>query len=185
MHKNNSLFEWVAMGMYAALIILAITFIHIPMPSAISKSFVHPGNALVVLGVLLMGEKRGTLAAAAGLFLYDVLNGYASVAIFTVLENLVVIAVVSLLFRKVFHSELTIGRLASIGVVAGVTKVIVIFIKYTFRQVLLGNSLAAAMAIATTGMPASLFTAAVTAVLVTLLYYPMKKVVDRYPALSA
>lgn len=178
--NRNHLFLLVATALYAAIIILAITFIHIPMPSALSKSFVHPGNALVVLGLLLLGEKNGTFAAVIGLFLYDTLNGYAASAPFTVLENLIVLLIVSLLYRKVYHSKLTLGRLSFIGSLAGLTKVIVIFIKYTLRQYLLGNSLFASLAIAATGMPASLFTAIVTGLLVTTLYFPMKKIFDRY-----
>lgn len=178
--KNNQTFKYVQIGIYAALIIIAITFIRIPMPSAISNSFVHPGNALVILAVLLMGFKRGAAAAAIGLFLFDALNGYLHVAHFTVLENLLVLIVVSLIYGKVFHKNDKMPNIITLGIVGALTKIILIFFKFLIQQLILGANMNAAIAMALSGMPASLFTGLVTAILVPILYLPMKQIFQRY-----
>ena len=180
MQNNNKLFKVLEAGMYASLIIIAISFIRVPMPSAIANTFVHPGNALVVLAALLMGYQRGMMAAGVGLFLFDVLNGYASSAVFTVIENLLVILIVEMIYRSIFNYQDKFMALVTLGIVAGASKVIIIFIKYLVRQLILGAAFPAAMAAALSGLPASLFTALVTAILVPLLYYPMKQIIQRF-----
>lgn len=178
--KNNHLFKTIQIGIYAALIIVAITYIRIPMPSAISSSFVHPGNALVILAVLLMGLKRGSLAACIGLFLFDALNGYLAVAGFTVLENLIVIAVVYWIYSRWMAKDDRLQNIIIIGIIGAVVKVVVIFLKFVIQQLLLKASFATALAVASTGMPASLFTACVTAILVPVLYLPMRDIFKRF-----
>lgn len=168
------------MGVYAALIILAISFIRIPMPSVISNSFVHPGNALVILAALLMGFKRGTLSALLGLFIFDVMSGYAAVVHFTLLENLLVLIIVSLIYHYVFHHQDTMKHIISLGVIGALAKILIIFVKFVIMQLLLGSAMDAAISAAMVGMPASLFTGLVTAVLVPVLYFPMKSIFERY-----
>lgn len=180
MLSTNKTFKYIQIGMYAALIIIAITYIRIPMPSAISNSFVHPGNALVILAVLLMGFKRGTIAACLGLFLFDSMNGYLAVAHFTVLENLIVLLVVSAVYQFIFKNKDNWGHIVSLGILGATVKMIVIFIKYVIQQMILGAAFPAALMMAVTGMPASLFTGLITAFLVPLLYFPMKRIFERY-----
>ena len=177
---NNKTFKYVQIGIYAALIIIAITFIHIPMPSAIANTFVHPGNALVILSALLMGFKRGAIASAIGLYLYDAMNGYLHVAHFTVLENLIVLMVLSFIYHYIFKKDDSVGHIVTMGIIGAVTKVVLIFFKYIINQLLIGANFSAAIAIAISAMPASVFTAIVTAVLVPLLYFPMKQIFQRY-----
>lgn len=179
MRQQRDLFKLMEISMYAALIVMAIYLIRVPMPSAISRSFVHPGNALVILGSLLMGFKRGTLAAMLGLFIFDLTAGYVTSVPFTLLENFIVLLVVAgvhLLFKR----QDTLLPITVVGIVGAVTKIVIIFIKHVATQLALGSTLLAAYSISLTAMPASLFTGLVTAILVPVLYYPMKKVVTRF-----
>ncbi|MGF3182668.1 ECF transporter S component [Facklamia sp. P12934] len=178
--SNNKTFKYVQIGIYAALIIAAITFIRVPMPSAISNSFVHPGNALVILAVLLMGFKRGTAAALIGLFLFDSLNGYFYVVHFTLLENLLVLIMVSFIYKKFFHKKDSMSHIVTLGIVGALTKIVLIFGKHIINQMILGATSSAAIAMAISAMPASLFTGLVTAILVPVLYFPLKKIFQRY-----
>lgn len=166
-------------AMYAALIVLAIYFIRIPMPSAISNTFVHPGNALVILAVLLMGFKYGSLAALVGLAIFDITSGYFPVVWMTLLENFIVLLLVEGVDRYLFKHQHTKGQIVALGIIGAVTKIMAIFIKYVIQQSILGSSLQAAMAVALTAMPASLFTGLVTAILVPVLYWPLKAIFDR------
>ena len=56
---HRRLVGYIEIGLFAALIVLAITYLKIHMPG---KTMVHVGNALVVLSVLLLGFKRGSIA---------------------------------------------------------------------------------------------------------------------------
>lgn len=180
MRQQRELFKLIEVSIYAAMIVIAIYFIRIPMPSAISRTFVHPGNALVILGSLLMGFKRGTLAAMLGLFIFDLTSGYITAAPFTLLENFIVLLVVEFVYRYLLKRRDHMGAIVLIGVVGAVTKIVIIFIKYVATQLALGNTMTAAFSLALTGMPASLFTGVVTAILIPVLYLPMKKIFQQF-----
>lgn len=168
------------MATYAALIVLAIYMIRIPMPSAISNTFVHPGNALVILAILFMGFKKGTIAALLGLAIFDITSGYLPVVLFTLIENFIVLLVVECVFRYVFYYDNRMRNIITLGIVGAVTKIVVIFFKYIVQQLMLGSVLSGAVASAISALPASLFTGVVTAILVPLLYWPIKPVFDRF-----
>lgn len=180
MEERSGIRSLTQMSMYAALIVLTIYMIRIPMPSAISNTFVHPGNALVILAILFMGFKKGTISALLGLAIFDITSGYLPVVWMTLLENFIVLVLVEGLFRYVFNYSNKMRNIITIGIVGASTKIILIFIKYVLQQLVLGSTLNAALAIAMTGLPASIFTGIITAVLVPLLYWPIKPIFDRF-----
>lgn len=57
------------------LILLGTIVFRIPVP--MTQGYVHLGDAMVFLGVMLLGRKQGAAAAALGSALADVLGGYA------------------------------------------------------------------------------------------------------------
>ena len=57
------------------LILLGTIVFRIPVP--MTQGYVHLGDAMVFLGVMLLGRKQGAAAAALGSALGDVLGGYA------------------------------------------------------------------------------------------------------------
>lgn len=56
--KQSQLRQLTEISLFAALICVVVFFIRIPFGS----QFVHLGNALVVVGVLIFGAKKGALA---------------------------------------------------------------------------------------------------------------------------
>ena len=86
--KSDKTRELVELSLYAALIIVSVQFIRIPF----GPQFVHLGNALVVIAVLIFGARKGALVATVGLGLFDIFNGYAAEVWITILpffsENL-------------------------------------------------------------------------------------------------
>ena len=171
---NNRTRALVETSLFAACITFSILYIRIPMPI----NFVHPGNALVVLSVLLLGAKRGTVASVVGLMAADFLLGYVSGIPFIIAENLIVIGVVLALYRLWQHKDTT-PYVIGYGVVGALTKVVVVPIRHILMQLAKGVTLEAAMGIALGKMPATLITAVVTAVLVVALYAPLKRVLNR------
>ena len=57
------------------LILLGTIVSRIPVP--MTQGYVHLGDAMIYLGVMLLGRKQGSAAAALGSALGDILGGYA------------------------------------------------------------------------------------------------------------
>ena len=138
--KNTDLRNIVETSLFAALIFLGVSVFRIPMP--FTTQFVHFGNALVVVGCLLFGTKRGALAASIGLGIFDLLNGYASVVWETILESLIVCYVIHLVYENLLKKNDKIGNIIAVGVVAAIVKIIVNIIKYTFLRGMIVGGLA-------------------------------------------
>lgn len=66
--KNDNTRELVGLSLYAALIIVTVQFIRIPF----GPQFVHLGNALVVIAILIFGARKGALVATVALGLFDI-----------------------------------------------------------------------------------------------------------------
>ena len=99
---HRRLVGYIEIGLFAALIVLAITYLKIHMPG---KTMVHVGNALVVLSVLLLGFKRGSIASFLGLFIFDVFNGFAASVAFTLLEAALVLVTVNAVYTYVLQRD--------------------------------------------------------------------------------
>ncbi|HEM4855520.1 TPA: ECF transporter S component, partial [Streptococcus suis] len=112
--KQNQLRQLTEISLFAALICVVVFFIRIPFGS----QFVHLGNALVVVGVLIFGAKKGALAASLGLGIFDLLSGYASVAWITILESLIVCFVLHLFYEKFLQANDSLSNIMLVGIVA-------------------------------------------------------------------
>lgn len=73
--------EIVLMGLMTALICIAGSIIKIPSIGG----FVHLGDCMVFLSVIILGKKKGIVASAFGMFFVDILGGYYLWAPFTLL----------------------------------------------------------------------------------------------------
>lgn len=65
----------VVTGLMMGLIVVCTMFIKVPIP--MTTGYVHLGDAMIYLAVLLLGWKYGTVAAAVGSTLGDLLAGFA------------------------------------------------------------------------------------------------------------
>ena len=63
------------------LIVLGTIMFRIPVP--MTKGYIHLGDAMIYLSVLLLGRKNGSAAACLGSALGDIIGGYAFWAPFT------------------------------------------------------------------------------------------------------
>ena len=79
MNKKLSTRELVLMGLMIALIWIAASVIRIPSVGG----FVHLGDCMVFLSVVVLGKKKGAVASAIGMMLVDLLGGYYLWAPFT------------------------------------------------------------------------------------------------------
>jgi len=151
--KSDKTRELVILSLYAALIIVSVQFIRIPF----GPQFVHLGNALVVIAVLIFGSKKGALVATVGLGLFDILNGYAAEVWITILESLIVCLVLYLVFEKLLKSNDKMANIIIIGVLP----------------------VNAAMVLALTKIGGTFGTSVVTIIAVPLLYPVFKRILQR------
>ena len=133
--KNLTTRQLVELSFYSALIFISVQFLRIPL----GAQFVHFGNALVVIAVLLFGSRIAALVASIGLGLFDVLNGYAAEVWITILESLIVCLVLHFVFEKLLHSDTKTRNVIIVGVVAAITKIISNLVKYTLINSLVGD----------------------------------------------
>ena len=162
--KSDKTRELVELSLYAALIIVSVQFIRIPF----GPQFVHLGNALVVIAVLIFGARKGALVATVGL------------GLFAILESLIVCLVLYLVFEKLLKSNDKMANIIIIGVIAAVTKIILNFIKYTIiNSIVAALPLNAAMVLALTKIGGTFGTSVVTIIAVPLLYPVFKRILQR------
>ncbi len=179
--KTQSKFDTidlVEVALYAALIFLGIQFFHIPTGGT---QFVHFGNALVVLGVLVLGSTKGAFAASISLLLYDLTHGYASSAPITVLESLIVCLVLYLVFEKAMKKNDKIFNIVTVAGIAAITKIILNFAKYTFLKGMFmqGFTFDAAIVYAVGKITGTFGSALLTFIAVPLLYPLFKKALQQ------
>ena len=77
--SNNSTIDLVLTALMIALVFLAGSIIKVPT----FGGYVHIGDCMVFLSVIVLGKKRGTVASAFGMLLVDVMGGYYMWAPFT------------------------------------------------------------------------------------------------------
>jgi uncharacterized membrane protein len=81
MKQNLNVEKLIMTGLLTALI--TVTTIVIPIPIPFTNGYVHPGDSMIFMSVLLLGRKRGALAAGFGSAFADVVLGFFIWAPFT------------------------------------------------------------------------------------------------------
>lgn len=163
-------------SLYAALIFTSIQFLRFPL----GHQFIHIGNALVVVGVLIFGSKKGALAAALGLGIFDILNGYAAEVWITILESLIVCLVLHFYFEKGLKGKDTTSAIISVALVAALTKIILNLFKYTLINHIVGSlALNQAFSLAFVKILGTFGSALATLIAVPLLYPIFKELLKK------
>ncbi|HEL1109858.1 TPA: ECF transporter S component [Streptococcus equi subsp. zooepidemicus] len=169
---SKRLTDQIELSLFAALIFISVELLRIP----VGAQFIHLGNALVVVAVLLYGARRAALVAAIGLGLFDMINGYAAVVWITVLEALMVCYLLHLIYEKFLKSVDKPMIIVAVGLLAAAAKLVMHLVKYSLiayfgAQLPLSVALWAALG----KIGGSLGTALVTAIAVPLLYPVFKQ----------
>ncbi|MDV5975956.1 UNVERIFIED_CONTAM: ECF transporter S component [Streptococcus canis] len=123
---SQKLAHHIELSLYAALIFVSVQLLRIP----VGIQFIHLGNALVVVAVLLYGSKSAALVASLGLGIFDLLNGYASVVWITILESLLICFLLHFIYEKGMQSSKKSQAIIAVGVVAALAKLLINITKY-------------------------------------------------------
>ena len=176
MTRMSSIKSVLFVAMSAAMTVIG-TMIKIPMPTG---AFVHLGNAVLLLAVLLLGYKKGSLAGGLGFFLFDLLNGYLTEAPYFFFESFIVGGFAFagfLLFKK--HPT-KVWQLLVIGGLTGIGKLLMTQIKNTVMLYVLGSDWSTAFTGALIKLPASVINVLSTMIIVSVLYFPLKNIFQQY-----
>lgn len=72
-------------GLLIAMVFLATKFINVRLPVSINGGLIHMGNVMLFTAALLFGKRKGAMAGAFGMGLFDVVSGWLAWAPFTFL----------------------------------------------------------------------------------------------------
>lgn len=100
MNKNYSekIKEIIYIGLFAALICIAISIIKIP--SYVTNGYVHLGDGFIFIAVAVLGKKGGAYAAGIGAMLADIMGGYIHYALPTLIIKSVMALIMGYIIEK-------------------------------------------------------------------------------------
>lgn len=80
---NSKTKDIVITGLLVAMVFVATMFINIRLPISINGGLIHTGNVVLFLSAFVFGKKKGAIAGAFGMGLFDILSGWTAWAPFT------------------------------------------------------------------------------------------------------
>lgn len=136
-------------GLMMGLILVATSLFKVPVP--LSQGYVHLGDGMIFLAVLLLGKRNGALAAGLGSALGDLLGGFALWVPFTFVIKFLMaylMGVVIDLLEKHGHplaEKFSVSSAEVLGMVLGSAEMCAGY--FLVERVLYGNWAAAAVGI--------------------------------------
>ncbi|RLQ94588.1 ECF transporter S component [Falsibacillus albus] len=85
--KHNKTFDLILTAMLIALVFVATIFLNIRLPIAANGGLVHLGTAMAFIASFLFGPRKGAIAGAVGMGLFDLVSGWTLWAPFTVVAR--------------------------------------------------------------------------------------------------
>ncbi|EON70152.1 ECF transporter S component [Lysinibacillus sphaericus] len=86
-YTNTRVFDLIQTAMLIALVFVATLFINIKLPITANGGLVHLGTAMLFITSILFGPKKGAMAGAFGMGLFDLISGWTLWAPFTFLTR--------------------------------------------------------------------------------------------------
>lgn len=123
--KNISLQNLIEMALIAALVFVATYIIKIPSPSG--TGYVNVGDSMVFAAAIILGGKKGAVAAGIGGFLSDFLGGYLIYSPFTLIIKAVMALIASAIYYKLIKDNNKIIIFIISFIAAGIWEVIAYF----------------------------------------------------------
>lgn len=82
-HEKSFVREMVMTSLLIALVFISTAFINIRLPISVNGGLIHLGNTMLFAAAILFGKKKGAIAGAFGMGLFDIFTGWALWAPFT------------------------------------------------------------------------------------------------------
>jgi len=131
MHKSKLQVKNVVLAGVMAALVYASFFLNIPLSLGIGKTMLTMGNVTCVIAGLLLGPVAGGLAAGIGAFFFDLLGGWASTAVFSLIIKFLLAFVCGLIAYSGKSNGLRFWRNA-VGSFTGMVVNIVLYMLQTY-----------------------------------------------------
>lgn len=182
--RDESINKLVVTAFFAAITFLGIQIFRVPLPAVVGTPFVHFGHIFVVMGVLLMGGKRGAVSGTLGLVIFDILNGYLQdvpqVFLETIIKCLLIGALFAVLKNRAGGDRKKEYRGAMIcTVLYGCMNILIEFVMGIVKMMILGSGFAAAAAGSAVSIPATVVNVVFLILAEALLYRPVERLYRR------
>ncbi|WP_338469733.1 ECF transporter S component [Niallia sp. XMNu-256] len=129
-------FDLIMTSMLVALVFLSTFFLNIKLPISINGGLIHLGTAMLFIASILFGPKKGALAGAIGMGLFDLVGGWLIWAPITIVAR----GVQGYIVGKIAWSRGRKGSSFALNVVATLVSIpVMIAIYYIGEVILYGN----------------------------------------------
>lgn len=81
--STNKTRDMVISALLIALVFVSTKFINIRLPISVNGGLIHAGNTMLFVAAIIFGKRKGAIAGAFGMGLFDVLSGWLAWAPFT------------------------------------------------------------------------------------------------------
>lgn len=106
----NDTRKYILTGLMTALVLCLTFFIRIPVPY--TSGYIHLGDSMIYLSVMILGPFHGAFAAGVGSMLADLLGGYPQYAV----PTLIIKSLMALCMGLILKSRSKKATLASVGI---------------------------------------------------------------------
>jgi len=131
-------FDLMITAMLIALVFVA-TFINIRLPIAANGGLVHLGTAMLFIAAILFGPKKGAIAGAVGMGLFDILGGWLLWAPITIVSRLLQ----GLIVGKIAYMNGRNGESVFLNIVATIASIpVMVAVYYVGEGILYSNWIA-------------------------------------------
>ena len=124
--SRTQTFDLIVTAMLIALIFIATFFLNIKLPITANGGLVHLGTAMLFIASILFGPKKGAIAGAVGMALFDLISGWTLWAPFTFLTR----GLQGYLVGKIAWSKGRNGSSATFNIIAVIVSVPVMLAGY-------------------------------------------------------
>lgn len=140
--KNTSTFKIVITALFAALICVATMLIQIPIPA--TGGYVNLGDGIILICAYLINPPYAVIAAGLGSMLADLLAGYASFALGTLVIKAGVALIAALIYNRFGRNAKGSTKLISMIPGAVLAEAFMVLGYFFYEAVLLGIGIGAA-----------------------------------------
>ncbi|MEG0383733.1 MAG: ECF transporter S component [Solibacillus sp.] len=85
--KSNQTYDLIVTSLLISLVFVATFFINIRLPIAANGGLVHLGTGMLFIAAIMFGPKKGAIAGAVGMALFDLFSGWTLWAPFTLVAR--------------------------------------------------------------------------------------------------
>ena len=115
MARSEKTSKLVLTALMMCLVLLATIAIRIPAP--FTQGYVHLGDTMIFISVLLLGKKNGAIAAGVGSALADVLGGFAVYAPWTLIVKFLMGFIMGLFIEMAIKGKKHFVKIAGVPII--------------------------------------------------------------------